>query len=168
MNQYIENPLTHASYETLDKVSLELKLKLETNHRKLIGDEFGHRSYDTIDEEIRYDGHDIDLLYQTIKKIDQEPQTYVWSRTPQEELHAVNAAYNAVYMASTYPEYSIPQMREHIYNLTCCEFNKILLSPEQNDLFLAWTKKIEELPGNATPFEIYYCAAPRLMYILGR
>ena len=102
--------------------------------------------------------NDINLPYQKIIQIDQDG----------EDLHAANAAYNAVYMASTFPEYSIPQMREHIYNLTCCGFKKIWLTPEQKELFLAWTEKIEELPGNATPFEIYYCAAPSLMHILGR
>ena len=122
------NPLSNASFETLDKVSKELNEK------------------------------DIDLLYEKIKKIDETDH----------RIHAVNAAYHAAYKANTYPDYSLVQMREHIYNLTCCGFNKILLTPEEKDFFLDWTEKIEELPDNATPFEIYYCASPRIFPILGR
>jgi len=103
--------------------------------------------------------NNIDLPYQKIMQIDQDGQI---------DLHAANAAYNAVYMATKYPEYSITQMRDHIYDLTCVGFKKIWLTAEQKELFLAWTEKIEELPNNATPFEIYYCAAPSLMHILGR
>jgi hypothetical protein len=101
---------------------------------------------------------DIDILYQKIQNID----------LTNHDTHAAHAAYHARYMAETYFDYSLSQMREHIYNLSRCCFNKILLNPGQKKLFDDWATIIELLPVNATPFEIYYCSSPRIMSILGR
>jgi hypothetical protein len=131
MEPYRLNPLTNASYETLEKVCEELNEPYTTN---------------------------IVQLYRIMKKADDEDR----------DLHVVNAAYNAVYMCVCHNEFTLTQMRDFIYELTCRGFNKCLLTDEQKELFLAWTEKIEEMSGNATPFELYYCADPRIMYILGR
>ena len=120
-------------------------------------------SYETIARvaaEIGENTEDINVLYSRIKQIDDSAEC--------DEYNCTDAAYNAVYMAGKWPSYSVTEMRAHLQNLIDHGFHKCLLSDEQKENFLKWSADTENMPGNATPFEIYYAATPSLLHVLGR
>jgi hypothetical protein len=101
---------------------------------------------------------DINILYAAVKNSDNMGQgTFV-----------ADAAYNADYMVKQHSNFTLAQMREHLEGRIACGFNKIMLSNNIKNEFLSWSERVENLNENASPFEIYYSAVPRLLSVLGR
>jgi hypothetical protein len=46
-------------------------------------------------------------------------------------------------------------------------FNKIGLRPAQRELFGIWSENVDNLPYNATRYEIFSCAPEDCLYIVG-
>ena len=62
---------------------------------------------------------------------------------------------------------TIEETNTRIRTSICDNFNKILLTNEQKDLFRVWEKEVNTLPTTATRKELYSVAPENCLHIIG-
>lgn len=126
MDDYIENPLVNASYETVYQLTQELNI--------------GYTE-------------DLVALYKELLT------------TAKPGLPGM-AATLAKKQAERHPCFTLAEMHTHLKVLIDHGFRLTGLTDDEKEHFLTWSEQFEMMPGNATPFEIYYAADRQVLTVL--
>ena len=76
---------------------------------------------------------------------------------------------NAILMAERYSDQHMDRQtfRNSIMNLTHCQFNQKNLNTSLTNEFQIWTNKLQHLRPDAAPYEVFLCASPSIIRLLG-